>query len=449
MPDGSARPVEYELESQDSKIVSVDGLGMTGMVPGRTLVTVRPIGLPASLGDLTTRVSVFVDPPIPVTPGGSRLVLTGPQRGTAGAPSYFRVELASDSGVQDLTNDGAALVLDSNRVGDAELRPGCVLVPKQSRAITVRARYKDLISNTLTLLVDPLSDTFRDLEVRIPHEPLVVGERRPYEVWGLPEIGGAWQNLTHLVGSEKGPAVRVLPPKVAEDSGLAVLAKSPGVFGMDATMGSLKSKRIDLSVSEAPLAAAAFISPLPPAVTISVGERTPVLRVNVVAPGGVAARAVDADWTSESEAIVAPVAGSPGVFEGKSPGRTRISGTALGQTTSVEINVTGNAFESVVVKKGSLEYHAENRISVIATVQATSDVPLEYRIVTVGGDGGDWKSVAPGSSQRFDLTTPPIRQGELNTRYHLEIEARDKDKRVIGRYPFSFKLETVVVPGGQ
>jgi hypothetical protein len=434
---------DYKLESANENVVAIEGTELRGISAGHARVSVRALNLPASFGAPKTDVMVYVEPPATLTAKGSRLVLTGPTRVTVGSPGQFRVELRDVDG-RDVTNDGATLVLDADQESLATLKPGCVLAGKAPGALTVRARYKDQVSNAQTVRIDPISRDFASLEIEVERHPLVIGERRSYRLWGYPVGGGARQDVTHQISADESaePVVRVKgsTADVVSHVPPVLLAQKAGQFGMAAKLGSLTSETVKLEVVEAALENVQLTAD-PASVSIFVGSQTPPLRLLARSPGDRDNRAVDATWSSENEDVAASVAGSPNQFVGKSAGRTRLKATFNGQNAFVDVTVGGNAFESVALKKGSLELHSGNRFSVAAAVQGTSDVPLEYRIVTVGGtDAGEWKAIPAGISQKFDLPSPVIRQGDAGTTYHFEVEARDRQQRIVARRPLSFKL---------
>jgi hypothetical protein len=68
---------------------------------------------------------------------------------------------------------------------------------------------------------------------------------------------------------------------------------------------------------------------------------------------------------------------------------------------------------------------------------------LEYRVFPTGNSElGEWKpATASADGERSLLTGPSLREGPLGTVYHLVIEARDGDKKIVARYPLEFELE--------
>lgn len=446
-PGGTPSDIAFTVTSQDEQIVTVEKDGtLHGMAPGRALVTVRAVD--PSLADLKSDVAVFVDPPAPLSPAGTRLVLSGPRQVMLGAPAQFHVELADGAGGQDVTSDGAELVLDTDQRASGEVQAGGILVPKKSGQLAVRARYKDLISNVVTVQVDSAARDFASLEIELDRRPLVIDERRPYRLWGNPTGGGPRQDLTHLVNQEgdASPEVEVEgadgAADIAEHVPSALIGRKPGQFAVQAKLGSAVSEAVRLEVVAAPLSDVVLTAE-PASVTIAVGERTPPLRILARAAGERDARAVNAAWSSVSNAIAEPDPATPGVFIGKSAGRTRLEASFSGQTVGVDVTVTGgNVFESVAIQDGSLSFLPDNHFSVSATIQYTSDIPLEYRIVTVGGSGASpWVAAPAGAAQKTTLVSPPIRMGQGAPRYNLIIEARDEQQRVIERFPHSFRLK--------
>jgi hypothetical protein len=206
----------------------------------------------------------------------------------------------------------------------------------------------------------------------------------------------------------------------------------------------VKSEVIDLEISDAPAFQGQLVAD-PAAVAIRVGQRTPPIQVLATTPGERKGRPMDAAWSSESDAILAPDPQSPGRFIGQSIGVTQLKATFDKQATTVQVTVTGDAFEEVTTKEQP-DLLSGNRFTVTVLIQATNppEAALEFRVSTKGDpEAVKWKAAPTGAHQKFELVSPPMRQGELDTEYNLMIEARDQQQQIIARYPLSFKLNRI------
>lgn len=445
-PGSTPNDVNFTVESQNNQIVKVESdKQLRGVSAGQAKVTIRPVGLPQAFADLKADVMVNVEKP----DGGQQLVLKGPSRSTVGAPCNYRVEL----GGQDVTLKGAALVLDADKAHLATLQAGCVLVANEPGTLNVKARYEDRVSNALTLAVDsvPPPAQIESLELEVERRQMTVGERRPYILWGVLRGGGPKRDLTLQVRTSDGesagnPVLRMSPKgtdtRIIAHEPAALLAKAPGQFTMQAEYGPTKSRPVDLEIvkdSEGQL------SVTPREITIQVNDKTPALQALLTAPGEARGRSVDATWSSENESLVAADPQSPGRFRGKSAGKTRLVAKFGNQSAAVDVAVGGSdAFAKLDVGEFT---PAGNMFTVAIAITANHapSAPLDYRASPVGQpEGGEWKpATASGESQQIKFTSPPLRRGPDETKYHLLVEARERSsQKVIARYPLSFGLET-------
>ncbi len=447
--NGDPQDVDYRVESNNNNVVSTDGKRMRGVSSGQARVTVRPVGVSEAFADLKADVTVTVESPPPPTPENSRLVLKGPSRGTVGAPLEFHVELDGDERTRDVTHDGASLVLNAGQSRIASLEPGCVLVPSQAGTIQLKARYKDLVSNALSVTIDPPSSDFVKLEIEMDTQPMAVGERRSYKLWGYPQGNALRQDLTHLVHAEGSTSakVRVRPgpgsdPGVVAHHAPSVVAGAAGTFFMRAELNTLRSDVIEIEVNDAE-SGSMQLSAQPSVTTIRVGENTRIINA-FASSAGQKPRLVDAKWSCEDPSIASADPEKPGQFIGKKVGETRLTATFGGQSTTVELRVIGDAFRSVSIKEAA-DFQAGNRFRVTIEVKAANppDSSVEYRVSTVGNpESGQWVPTSGGETQRFDLSSPPLKRGPNDTTYHLMLEARGEGEQVIARYPLSFRLIT-------
>jgi hypothetical protein len=456
--DGLPVDVDYRVQTKDPKIVGVEGGKMLrGLSAGRAEVTVAPVGVGQQYAGLRADVSVDVagtPPPI-----GLQLVLTGPSQTTVGAAVNYQVQLTGGGAPTDVTNDGAELVLQPEHAPEAEVGPGCSLAAKKAGQITVRARRGELISNPIELRIDPLDKSLVRLELEIDRQPLFVGESRSYRVWGYPAGDAPRQDLTASVGAADqaagGPQTQVIlkvadPPggEIVAHNPPTLVAKSPGPFKIVATYKKdpqserLQSEVVDVDILPPPIGPV-DLTAVPSLVTIRVGQQTPPIQVLASQPGA-PGRQVDVQWSSEDESLLAPDPQNPAHFVGKAAGKTRLKATRDKQAVFVDVNVIGGtAFDEVTVE-GQPDLQQGSRFAAFVNVKGAGQgsAGWEYRAVTVDNpEEGAWKAATvDGNVVRIRLTSPPIREGPPDTEYHLVIEARDKEHKIIGRYPLTFKL---------
>ena len=461
---GGAPPVnvDYRTHSADARVAAVEG-GKTlrGVSPGTARVTVTPVDVGPQLADLSADVSVNVG-----TPPGSgsqqavQLVLTGPSRTVSGAEVRFRVERVSGNQRQDVTAQGAELVLDDDARVYAEALPGCTIRTRRPGAINLAARHEDLVSNPLPLRIDPMA-RFARLELEVARQPMAVAEARPYRLWGHPADGGPRQDLTTQVRPAGSPETGVpkVGVQVVEGGDIVdhappnLTAKAAGRFQVRASLGrDLRSDVVELEILPQPEGAKPIDLVMEPAsLALNPGDRTGPIRVMARRRAGEEFQAVAASIASENQAVLAPDAQSPGQFLAKAPGRTRLRATFGGLEAFAEVAVSNlDPFRSVEVPP-NWEPRAEGRFTVTVRVAglAPPDAGLEYRVVTPGNpEEGQWKAATPDGDQvRVDLTSPALRLGTWDTVYNVIVQARSKDRRSVLQYPLRFLIGPRNQPG--
>jgi hypothetical protein len=346
------------------------------------------------------------------------------------------------------------LVLSADQAPSASIEPGCVLVPDRAGVFRVKARFKDAISNALSVAIDPPARDFIRLELEVDRQPMSVGERRPYKIWGYPAGRGPRQDLTHRVAAEASGALRIhFDPRMGDEvfrhTPPAVTAEAPGTIRMLAEYKlpegeTLNSEVVDIEVLAAQPDNARLVSQ-PSVTTVRVGERTPQIMVFAESPGN-KRRRLNVKWSSEDESIAAPDPQMPGHFIGKRVGDTKLTATFGQRTTSVDVRVTGDPFKEVSIDKEP-DFQAGNRFRVTIRIEAVTapGEALEYRVSTVGDpDSGQWSPGVSGERQRFELSSPALKRGPDDTTYHLMLEARGTSKQVVARYPLSFSLNPTI-----
>ena len=93
---------------------------------------------------------------------------------------------------------------------------------------------------------------------------------------------------------------------IVEHAPHAFIGKAPGRFQAVGTCGPrLRSDVVDLEIRE-PVDVSGLAA-MPSAITVRVGERTPAIRVETLPRPADGSRFVDAQWSSEDEAVAAPI----------------------------------------------------------------------------------------------------------------------------------------------
>lgn len=465
---GPPLTVDFRVESADSRIVAVEnGKRMRGVAPGQTRVTVRPDNVPPEWAELKAEVAVQVDPPANEPQGGGeredsgngdrpQLVLTGPPRANVGSEVKFRVERQDAAQSRDVTGDGAALVFESEQQGMVEMLPGCAVLARQPGLLKVRARYKDLESNEISVRINPLAGEFQKLELELADTPMSAsGETRDYKIWGYPAGGAPRQDLTRLArasGETAGPNTPVIALSVREPAGAEIVqhappvltARAPGVFRIGAKMGVLKSNIVDITISQGNGAPLADLKAEPSSLSVRVGERLPEIRVSAVTSVG-ERYPVEVQWKSTNDSVVSADAESAGRMVGKGVGEVRLTATHGGRDVSVPVTVTGNLFASVELNKEA-DWKPGNRFAVTVNVGANAgaEAKVEYRVTTAGGagdaEGGAWRELRGEGPQKLSLISPDILVGPPETLYNLRIEARSASRKTVETYPLRFRF---------
>jgi hypothetical protein len=450
---GALIDVDYQVVSQNPSIVAVrDGKTLRGVAAGQAAVRIVPVNVDPLYQDLSEQVNVTVGTGPPSEP---QLRLTGPSRTTVGAEVAYRVHWLGPDGQQDVTNDGAALVTPQAGTEQwVELQPGCRLLANQVGELEIRARYRDQISNTLPLRIDPPAGAFARLDLEIDRNPMVVGERRPYRVWGHPATGGPRQDLTAMVvdtpdaASANQPlaAVRVVQPKGQEivlHAPPILQADAPGAFQFRVQLNSgLRSDVVELQIRDGQDQGPVEFRVSPTTITVGVDQRIPPLRASARMAVGQQLREVQAQWSSLDETVLAPGEEGGRHFVGRSAGTTQLRALYEGHEALVDVRVQGDPFHQVILVSEQI-LRPGNLFAVPVKVQAQGipEDSFEYRIVfpaDVDEAPLPWTPIP--ADGRMTLTSPDMRQGPPGMLYHVVVEARPRGQTEITRYPLSFDL---------
>jgi hypothetical protein len=430
--------VNYAVVASPDGIVDVaSNRVVRGLAPGTTHVTVSPVGVGQAFANLSSTVTVVVNPANSApsaTVGNANLVLYGPSATTVGADAQYRVELVTPNGTVDVTNDATTLVLDRTQTAMADALPGCVLHARQPGVVNVRAQHGGLISNPVRLRINPIATGFRRLELEIVRFPLAVTEARPYRVWGYPNNRGSRQDVTNATSLILTPA-----SGVATHAPPHVVANAPGEFTVQAELNGMQSDTVSLLVIDAQPGDYVLVAN-PANITIRVGELTPALDILARRPGARNTR-VNATLEPQSD-ILAPSTDHPGRFVGQRRGETTIRASSGNAETMVGVTVVGSPFR--IVDLSDVDLVGENQFAV--NIEVTGDRPQgvrQYRVVPVSSsDDVGWVNAAvDGDQVRARLKSPTLRIGPRGETYRLVVESRDGDSGVVDRYPCDFRLK--------
>lgn len=440
-------PVDYRVVAANDGIVTVRGRELIGAAPGRTQVTIVPVGVDDRFRELRTTANVVVRNPreSSVTPGapsprGPNLVLRGPSLTSVGAEVQYEVELIDAAGARDVTR-AARLVLGRDQAAFAEVHPGGSLTARRPGTVFVRAVHGDLVSNAIGLRIDSLAPRFDRLEFEIDRNVLMVGEVRGYRLWAHPATGGDPQDVTNRaavtaapVAFEDGNVIEHVPP--------TVLGKSPGPFVLTARVGSLTATSGPLTVLGA--GPVVSLSADPATLVLRHGESTPPIRILARRANG-AGVAVNAELSSSDPGRLAPAPG--GRFVAQQTGQAQIRAAFGGQSTAVDVTIVGNPFVSTT--NGDVRRMGGNGDEKTAThfrvpITIVGDRPVNgrsYRAVADSGAGEWQRATETPAGVTATVDSPTLAIGPEGQTYHLILESRDEASGRIERFPHDFRLK--------
>jgi hypothetical protein len=227
----------------------------------------------------------------------------------------------------------------------------------------------------------------------------------------------------HLYGP--GGFVDVVPR-----GGIADYTRVGGGIGGIGSVGGTGATESTSSLTIEPLRAA-----------VKKGETTPSFSVMATAADGTR-RAVDIPLEVADPNILGPGNG-PGQFVAKAVGQTQVRATVGGKTVSADVNVTGDRFGDV---KAVPDEHDRDFVLKCEISAPAGEGDLEYRVYVPGQEPPDtWvPAVKEGDSQRVSLTSPAIPTGPRSQYYELVFESRSKSGGEPQKYPYRFRLVSVV-----
>lgn len=456
---GAAATVAYDLSSSNGDTVRVNSdRTFTALRPGAANLRVTPVGVGDNYASLaaTVRVTVWAEaPPVYREDGSgprnassasrSRLILRGPSQTTVGSNASYSAELIEPDGSRrDVTYDNTSFVLDLNQSPTAETLPGGVIRPIRPGVVTVRAQYRGVISNPLTLSIYPIPEDIQRLVLEMDRQAFNVDESRAYRVLGYTAAGGS-SDLTAMATGEGTLPVRVIvetieSPKgdVARHQGGVITATGEGRFRVHAEYGRIASESLVFDASVPP-DEPVTLSFDPPIETVAAGSMTPKLTIFATTRDG-RRRQVNAVLTSSDPSVLQPDPYHPRQFRGVALGDATIVAAFNGQEVTLPLTVVGDRFSNVRVSEPDL---GDGTFTVRITVAAVrSQQRTEYRIVDqASGATTPWKGAeSDGNRITFSDRTPTLKLGPPTASYNVIIESRENGGEVDERVPCEFRL---------
>ncbi|MBS0205939.1 MAG: hypothetical protein JSS49_23815 [Planctomycetes bacterium] len=454
VPAPGSSPIEmsYKLSATSNQIFRVDPDNkIRATATGQAIVAVTVVDPGGKYDGLSG--SATVEVPDDVPQATARLRLTGTSETSVGAEVEFFAELFSGGSSVDVTNTETTLVLQPDQMDMADVRAGCRLIARKPGRVTLQAKHREYLSNTHSLVIRPVSSEFASLELDVEQTPLLVGESRPYKLWGHPRDGSARQDLTSFISDKAGEsgvphvALEVTLPnpgtQVAVHSAPAVIGKQPGQFTLQGRLGTLQTKTVTLDVSGSGPAAVA-LDAKPSTLTLRLGETSAPVQIFARSKGDRASRPVEAQWETLNASVATLEQGTPsGRITANGIGQAQVRAIYGGLSTLIDVKVVGDRFRQI--GEGKLVNVGKQTFSIELTVQGDrSEGEIEYRIVCSDRESSVWtKSQPVADGVKVTLTSPALRIGPPTELYQLTIEARDSSDKSIEHYPYSFRI----VPG--
>jgi hypothetical protein len=384
-----------------------------------------------------------------------QLVMSGPGEITVGATAEYKIKIVSDSDEKDVTNESVQLLVEPLSEADkVTISSGGRVRGVKPGQVTLRAQYKDLISNPVSVVVSEVANRFQSIVLELSEAPMSVGETRAYKLWGIPTGGGTRQDLTDRVTTDlkdiSMPRIAIKQTPESKESGEngsdtvvkhqppTIVATSPGNFQIIAAIGTIKSQPLKITVVPAD-GREAILRADPSEISIQVGQTLPPLTI-YSAHAGASPKPVNAELVSDDPAILKTEPGKPGIFTAVKPGKTTITATFNEATVKLPVTVVGNRVEKVSLS--DVELINDGFTLKVNLEGQHPDGELEYRAVTPDGESKtDWKAASGNDSVvTAELPIGSLKRGDKNRIYYLIIESRLKGGGAVQRYPVAFRL---------
>ena len=394
--------------------------------PGTTVVE----GIPGVIGSVVGDAPAAGVVALQFIPDVVRLPL-----GSPGARAQVVEVLADGSLGSDVSNHPLLEVSEPGDVATVEkTADGLVFRPVQAGDVRVGARLGPVTADPLLLSVGEGAAGGARLVVTPNPLPLWAGREDSFGLVAVdPGDGMTLMEVDYQLAPQPGQGVvEATGPKTLRGLGLGeanvlVTAVSPGTpYDGLATMARVTVGSSDPIVIE------------PNAITITVGQATPPLRVFAKSPDGRMDQ-VPATLEATDPTVLEPDPLQPGQFVARSLGSAQVRAVYRGREAFATVQVSGDRFLEVETQLNARPDDFDVSIEVLA---AESEGPLEYRVYPAGQPPTEtWvPSQTDPAGHRTTLSGPRMAYGERGAMYHLILEARNPRDGSTERYPLTFRI---------
>jgi hypothetical protein len=429
---------DVAVAGSGGNVVYGPGYGYYGVGPGGRWVT-RVVGGPGTtiVGGIPGVIGPMVgDAPaagvvaLRFIPDVLRLPL-----GSPGARAQVVEVLADGSLGSDVSNHPMLEISEPGDLATLEKTPdGPVFRPVQAGQARVGARLGPVTADPLLISVGEGFAGGARLVVTPNPLPLWMGQESSF---GLVAVdagdGQTLMEVDYQVQPQPGQGV-VEPtgPKTLRGLGygeadVRIVVVNPG----SAYDGLSATARVTVGSSEP-------IMIDPNAITITVGQATPPLRVFSQSADGRMDQ-VPATLEATDPTVLEPDPLQPGQFVARALGSAQVRAIYRGREAFATVQVSGDRFLSVDTQLNARPDDFDVAIEVLA---AESEGPLEYRVYQAGQPPAEtWvPSQADSAGHRTTLRGPRMAYGDRSAMHHLILEARNPRDGSTERYPLTFRI---------
>jgi hypothetical protein len=258
---------------------------------------------------------------------------------------------------------------------------------------------------------------------------------------------------------DPGPGQAHIPVEVkvvaAEGQGIVsvgdknvIMGKSPGqsrvmVVPVDPRYAAM-STPIEVDVTPAEK-----LSMDPTEATLQVGQ-TVAPSVKSRAENGEETAVAGAKIESSDRGVVDVDPDNPTQFKAVGQGQAELIATYHGIELKAKVSVSSDRFKSVVPQLNDIAGNKDQFDLTIEALAAKDEGELEYRVYSAD-DAAPKENWVPNQDspdgRKVTLRSDPINYGSRDATYHLVLEARDKVKKTVQKYPLPFTIAGVVQVG--